>query len=100
MKLKASEVIDIDDTFLDELVRRIDAKWPFQNSETIRLYTTEEVARIVKRDVGTIRLHIRNYRDGHLDRLNLEAVRHGKRYMITEEALQAYIKHKPDPLRP
>ena len=100
MKLKASEVIEIDEAFLNALTMKMEQRNKETQGSGPRLYTTEEVAAIVKKDPGTIRIHIRNYHEGYFDKPCLEAEKHGKSYLITEKALETYIGHKPDPQRP
>ena len=103
-KLKASDIIEIDEAFLNEVSLRIEQRKKADSAERAAdrptLYTTDEVAGIVNKDVATIRMHIRNYHEGLFDKPYLEAEKHGKNWLITQDALMAYINTRPNQQRP
>lgn len=76
-KLLASDIIEIDDAFIEKIVTKLNKK------DSERVYKTEEVAQIVKKDVQTIRKHIKASL--------LKATKKGKEYLITHDNLINYI---------
>lgn len=95
-KLKASDIIEIDEGFVTKLAMRLmpmlKNSSPQEDPSPV-LYTTEEVARIVNLRPETVRSHIRNYNQNFHDKPTLKAVRRGKSYMITKEELLKYVQH-------
>lgn len=91
-KLKASDLIEIDEDFLDQISARIEAKKREKEVRTNTFYTTEQVAKIVSKDVRTIGIHIRNHINGLYEKTTLKATKSGRNWLISQENLDKYLK--------
>lgn len=80
-KINASELIELDDPFIDSIVDRVCYK--LGSKKIGETYSVKEVSGLVKRDLQTVRRHIR---EGLL-----QANKTGKSYIITEQQLKQYI---------
>lgn len=90
-KLKASAVIEIDDDFLEEITKRMEANTKVSEKNAIKFYTSKQVAEIVKKDVLTVRIHINNFVKGLHDKTQLKAIKKGKSWLISQENLNEYL---------
>lgn len=89
-KLKASDVIEIDDDFINVIAKRT-AELNFTSAEdSVKTYSAKEVALRVKKDVNTIRIHIRNYIN-ETPGAKLKAFKIGKTYYVAQQDLQKYL---------
>jgi predicted chitinase len=93
-KLKASAVIEIDDDFLEEITKRLAANRTSAEKKAIKFYTAKQIAKIVNRDVLTIRIYINNFVNGLDDKTQLKAIKKGKFWLISQENLDLYLNRK------
>lgn len=82
-KLLASDVVDIDDNFLDQIEERLKGREEAKKYKVNHLYNVDQVARFTSQSTQTIRRHIK---DGLL-----EAVKIGKTWLISVENYNNYI---------
>lgn len=85
-KLKASEVIDIDDKFIEAVSERLKNKSEakeVKKDEVQRVYTVHQVAFKINKKAATVRRHIS---EGILN-----ATKIGKSWIVTREDLQTYL---------
>ena len=80
-KLLASDVIEADDKFLDQLAERLKMKMEESNKKDF--YTVKDVANIIKKTAFTVRRHI--------DEGQLYATKVGRYYRIDPEQLDNYL---------
>ena len=82
-KLKASEIIDIDDDFIDKVTKRLQVNQ--KDKESLKVYSIKEVSALINRSNQTIHTYIKK---GLLIATNPG----GGKYTITEQALKDYLK--------
>lgn len=87
-KLKASDVIDIDDEFLEKIASRL-----FEKKQVSEYYTVEQVAKKISRTPHTVRSHIRNYKNEITHKPNLRGIKIGKDWLVSEEDLNEYLSN-------
>ena len=88
-KLKASDVIEIDDEFLDKISSRIKDR----EKEPL-YYTVEQVAEKTKRTSHTIRVHLRNHINERFHKPCLKGVKTGKQWLVSSKDLKEYLTSK------
>lgn len=81
-KLKASEVIEIDDNFIKDVAQKLKDNNIVIDDEAT--YTVKEVAALVKKDPQTIRRHIKAGL--------LKTSKNGKSHIISKNNLLKYIE--------
>lgn len=113
-KLNASEIIDIDEKFIDKIVDRLkkrndlessDKKYSLSdiakiqdiiatNSHAQQRYTLDEIAEMPEVSVTeqTLRKHARNYEMGIFNKEHLRAVKKGRSWFVWEEDLREYLE--------
>ncbi len=87
-KLKASDVIKIDDEFIEQVADKLRAKAP----EVV--YTLKELAKMpgIKVNEATLRTHAKNYAAGETHKRHLVATKKGKSWYVKEKDLEKYLK--------
>jgi hypothetical protein len=84
-KLKASEIIEVDDDFIDKVTKRLQENQ--KEKESLKVYSIKDVSELINRTPQTIHSYIKK---GLLIATNPG----GGKYTITEQALKDYLKQK------
>ena len=85
-KLLASDIIDLDDAFLERIEQRLSQRQK-KRQEAKKFYTINEVALLAKTTAQTIRRHIKQG-------LLKASKKGGKSYLVSQQSLDNYFNPK------
>lgn len=93
-KIPASQIIEADDDFVNDLYNKLKAKQASENSELIE-FNTKQAAKYCNKSTQTIRNHIKNYIRGITGAMVLKAKTSEKNsnYIILMKDLEQYKKN-------
>lgn len=90
-KLKASDVIEIDEEFILNLVEKIQGKLNPKNEKIKSLYSLKEIQKITGKSNNTLLLHVKNYLTNNHHKTHIIAHKIGRDWKVTEENLNKYL---------
>ena len=91
IKLKASEIIELDDEFIASLTDEIELRINSKKDKITKLYSLKEIQEITGQTSETLLRHVKNYTTGNLDKTHLVAQKIGRDWRVTEENLKTYL---------
>lgn len=90
----SSDLIDVKPNFIDSIIEKIEERKSSKTSRKIsdedKYYTTEEVAKIIRRNKHTVRRYFRNFSEGIEPQI--ECVKIGKSWMASKTAINKFLK--------
>jgi|AntRauTorckE5430_2_1112549.scaffolds.fasta_scaffold01087_2 hypothetical protein len=97
-KIKASDLVEIDEDFIQKVADQLKKKREQSEIEN-PYYTTNEVAKILKKTRLTIVRYINSYLDPsrYPNTQRLKAVKGGKSWLIKKSDLEAYLENPENP---
>ena len=97
-KLKASDILQIDDNFIDKVADRVAEKMKSKEVDN-PYYTTNEVAKILNVTRHTIIRYVDSYfnPEKYPKTQRLKATKGGRTWLIRKSDLEAYLKNPQNP---
>lgn len=97
-KIKASDLVNIDDEFVDRVANRL-KEIQDQSEVDNPYYSTNEVAKILKVTRLTVVRYIKSYQEPkrYPNTQRLKAVKAGKSWLIRKSDLETYLKNPKNP---
>ena len=94
---KASEVVEIDQKFIDQVVKKLYASKPQQDTNTI--LTTKEVAGLIHVGRHTVVRYIESYNqpDKYPNTPKLKAVKSGRSWLIEKKDFETFLQNPKNP---
>ncbi|WP_299528954.1 hypothetical protein [Ulvibacterium sp.] len=92
IKLKASDIIEIDDEFLELIVRKMDEYANKKKLDKQEVFNVSSASRYVGRSENTLRIHIRNHKNNTPGKkLKANKPKGSRDYILLKEDLDQYM---------
>ena len=96
-KLKASDLIEIDEKFVAQIAEKLKGMQSDKNLDDINL-TTSDVAKLLKVGRYTVVRYIENYvKDKYPNTPKLKAVKAGRSWLIKKSDLELFLQNPKNP---